>query len=148
MTSYANNTSVPIDRSMNQIRVMLKKIGADGTAIAESDNKAMVSFVYQGKNYKFFINYPSIDDDSVRLTDGGRERTQSQCEAEIDKEVRRLWRAMGLYIKAAIEAHNNQIIPLEKSMLSHMVLPGGKTVFEKVQKVIAQIEVNPQLLLN
>ena len=42
MSGYAKNTSVTVDRSMAQVRVMLQKEGADGVAIAEAGSQAMV----------------------------------------------------------------------------------------------------------
>jgi hypothetical protein len=146
--SYAKNTTVSIDRSMAQIRIILSKAGADGTAIAEASGLAMVQFSFEGKAYKFFIHYPGRNNDQIKFTSSGKERTENQIELEIEKEKKRLWRSMGLYIKAAIEAHENGIIDLKKSMLAHMLLPNGGTVYEKVESSIGKIETNPKFLLS
>ena len=147
MTKYASNTTVPIDRSMAQIRMMLNNCGADGTAIAEAQGLAMVQFSYDRKAYKFFIHYPSPDKDSIKYTSSGKERTDIQISQEIEKEKKRLWRSMGLYIKAAIEAHHNGIIDFKQSMLAHMIMPSGDTVYKRLESTINGIEADPQLLL-
>jgi hypothetical protein len=147
MSNYAKNTSVPVDRSMNQIRVLLQKEGADGVAIAESGYVAMVQFVFEGHGYKFLIHYPTDRDDKVRLTNSGKVRTSSQVKDEIEKEKRRLWRAMGLYIKAAIEAHANGLVDLKRSMMGNLILPNGDTMYGRLENDIENITVNPKLLL-
>lgn len=145
--SYAKNTSVPVERSMNQVRVLLQKEGADGVAIAETKSMAMVQFIFEGKGYKFKIKYPTDSDTTMRYTSKGSERTFNQVETEIDKEKRRLWRAMCLYIKAALEAHQNGLVDIKRSMMGNLILPSGETMYEKLEGNMDRINVNPQFLL-
>jgi hypothetical protein len=147
MTKYAAKTTVSIDRSMGQVRQMLAKAGADGVAIAETAFGSTTQFIFDGKSYKFVITYPKTTDDAIIYTHAGRERTEKQIEAELESEKKRLWRSMGLYIKAALEAHNNGVIDLKRSMMSHMELPSGSTVYEKIKDSLDKIDVKPQLLL-
>lgn len=147
MSGYAKNTSVTIDRSMNQIRVALQKEGADGVAIAETKEKAVVQFVFESTPYKFVITYPTFNDDFIKYTGTGKKRTIPQMELESEKEKRRLWRAMGLYIKAAIEAHTNGLIDLKRSMMGNIMLPSGHTMYEKLEGNFDQIKMNPSLLI-
>ena len=55
---------------------------------------------------------------------------------------------MVLYIRAAIEAHHNGVIKLQQSLIAHMVLPGGDTLYQRLGDTVKGIEANPQLLLN
>lgn len=148
MSGYAKNTSVTVDRSMAQVRVMLQKEGADGVAIAEAGSQAMVQFVFERKGYKFKISYPSKTDDQIRFTGAGRDRTDIQMETEIEKEKRRLWRAMGLYIKAAIEAHHNGLVDLKRSLMGNIMLPSGETVYEKLEGNMDKVMIDPRFLLS
>lgn len=148
MSRYANNTSVTVDRSMIQVRQVIIKGGGDGVAIAETVEGAAVRFIFDKKAYKFVIKYPLRSQEDIAYSGNGRSRTKSQVDSAIENEKKRLWRAMWLYIKAAIEAHNNHLIDLNKSLMSHMLLPSGKTVYEKVYKNLDQLDVSPQILLN
>jgi len=147
VSNYAKGTSVSIDRSMAQLRVMLQKEKAEGLAIAESGDVAMVQFIFEGKGYKFFIHYPSERDDKIRFTSSGKIRTTAQIDLEVKKEKQRLWRAMCLYIKAALEAHANGIVDLKRSMMGNLMLPNGDTMYDRLDRDIDKISVNPKLLL-
>lgn len=147
MSNYAKNTAVPIDRSMNQIRIMLQKEGCEAVAIAEAGNRAMVQFVFESMSYKFHIDYPTDKDLEIKCTPAGKERSPSQIVQEIDKEKRRLWRSMNLYIKAAIEAHQNGIINLKRSLMGNIVLESGQTLYGKLEKEMSLLIVDPNLLL-
>jgi len=131
---------------MTQIRLMLDKV-SEGVAIATTDNGAAVSFVIENIPFKFNILYPNGREDKMRYTPTGQTRTQNQVEVEVDKEKRRLWRAMGLYIKAALEAHDNGLIDLKRSMMGNIMLKDGSTMYQKLENNFSEIQVNPKLLL-
>lgn len=147
MTRYAKNTSVPVDRSMNQIRMMLQKENADGVAIAETSDKAAVQFVFEQVPYKFVIKYPIINEDEIKYTNSGKERTLAQKYDQIDKEKRRLWRAMCLYIKAALEAHNNGLVDIKRSMMGNLMLQNGQTLYEKHGGDFEKVKMDAKLLI-
>jgi bisphosphoglycerate-independent phosphoglycerate mutase (AlkP superfamily) len=145
--NYANKTSVPVDRSMSQVRQVLQKHKAQAVAIAETDEGAATKFVFEGKPYQFVIKYPAIVEERIALTSSGKKRTTAQALAEIEAEKRRLWRCMVLYIKAAIEAHANGLIDLKRSMVGHMLLPSGKTFYSEIEHNIEKFEANPRFML-
>ena len=145
--SYANKTSVPVERSMIQVRQILQKHKVQAVAIAETDEGAATKFVFEGKPYQFVIKYPMISQESVMFTPSGKQRTGAQKLAEIESEKRRLWRCMVLYIKAAIEAHVNGLVDLKRSMIGHMLLPSGKTFYNEIEKNIETFEANPRFML-
>lgn len=145
--AYAEKTKVPVDKSMAEVRKILIKNGSEGVAIAETSENALVQFIFKSKSYKFIIKYPKSSDDDIFLNGKGYKRTLVQIENAIEHEKKRLWRAMVLYIKAAIEAHNNGIIDFKRSMMSHMMLPSGQTIYEKLENNIESIDVSPQFLL-
>lgn len=147
MTKYASKTSVPVDRSMGQVRQILSKNGADGVAIAETREVAMVQFVFENMPYKFLIHYPNGKEDHIRFTDSGRERTEHQVESEIDSEKRRLWRSMVLYIKAAIEAHLNGLVNIKRSMMGNIMLDNGTTMYQRLERDLDKARSNPSMLL-
>lgn len=145
--SYANKTSVPIDRSMSQIRQLLFKAKSSGVATAETTEGAVTKFIFEGKPYKFKINYPSFCEERIVYTSTGRERTDAQKFAEVEAEKRRLWRCKLLYIKAAVEAHQNGLMDLQRSFVGHMQLPSGKTFYEVIEGNLERFEANPSFML-
>lgn len=146
--SYAKGTSVPADRSMSQLRQLLLKNRADGVAIAETREGAAVQFVFERIPYKFHIHYPSGREEKIKFTPTGNERSLNQIDKEIDAEVRRLWRAMVLYVKAAIEAHENGLVDLKRSMMGNIMLPTGQTMYQKLEGRLDDVITDPGLLLS
>lgn len=145
--AYAKNTTVPIDRSMVQIRRLLTKGGSDGVAIATTNDGACVQFIYEKMPYKFHVKYPTYRDDNIKYTNTGRVRTDIQMDREIESEVRRLWRALHLYVKAAIEAHDNGIIDLKRSLMGNLQINGGMTVYDKFKGDMKRLTTSATLFL-
>jgi hypothetical protein len=149
MARYASKTSVPVDRSMSEVRGLLLKNNSDAVAIAESKEGASVQFIFEGHPYKFLIKYPSPQDSDMRLNNKGQIKTQVQIEKSIDDEKRRLWRAMVLYIKAAIEAHLSGLVNLKRSLMGNMVIAdgSGQTMYQRLEYDIDKVKANPKLLI-
>lgn len=145
--SYASNTNVSVDKSMSQVRQMLTRNKSQGVAIAETEEGAATQFIFDNKPYKFVIRYPSKTEERIAFTNSGRPRTESKIDIEIESEKRRLWRCMVLYIKAAIEAHNNGLVDFKRSMVGYMLLPSGKTFYQEIESNIPRLEANPKFML-
>lgn len=145
--AYARGTEVSVDRSMAQVRQVLFKNGAQGVAMAESREACSVRFIYDDIPYKFSIQFPSASEPRVVFDKAKRKRTLKQIESFIEKEKMRLWRAMLLYITAAIEAHNNGLVDLKKSFMANMITSDGKTIYEKVGNDLNRLADNPKFLL-
>lgn len=146
-TRYANKTKVPVSQSINAVRSLLQKHGADAVAIIETNKGAACQFVFEDKQYKMVVHYPSEDNDIVKYSPQGKLRTESQIASEIESEKRRVWRSLLLFLKAAIEAHYSQVVDLKRSLLSSMVLKSGKTFYQEVEPRLAQLDVDPTFML-
>lgn len=149
MSRYATKTAVPVDRSMAEVRGILLKNNAQAVAIAESLDAASVQFIFENHPYKFIIKYPTFRDHQIQYTKSGKARTETQMHKEINDEHKRLWRAMVLYIKAAIEAHQSGLVNLKKSLMGNLVLSdgSGQTVYQRLERDIEKIRANPTLLI-
>lgn len=147
--AYAKNTTVSIDRSMGEVRGLLLKNSAQGVAFAETPQGAIVSFYIENFQYKFNINYPQHSDNNIKYTNKGTARTVPQVEKVVEDEKKRLWRAMVLYIKSAIEAHNNGIIDLKRSLMGNLVTNdgSGKTLYQVLETKMNEVLVTPSKLL-
>ncbi len=147
MTTYAKGTAVSVDRSMNEVRGLLMKNKAEAVAIVESQDAFQVQFVFDGHAYKFPIKYPNPQDPTIRLNHKGWIKSEAQIQKSIDDEKRRLWRAMVLYIKAALEAHQNGLVNIKRSLMANMVTYSGKTIYQSLESNLDKAKTNPNFLL-
>jgi len=137
---YAENTSVPISKSKNEIERIVTKYGADQyiTAWDQKSGKGFIQFRCEGIYIKFEMTVPDINDDKFKLTDTGRERSWSQQEKEWEQEQRRKWRALALVIKAKLEAAQSGITTFQEEFLAHILLPNMQTAGQHLIPQIAQ----------
>lgn len=126
MTKYAKNTQVQSGRSRDEIERTLTRYGAQGFIYGWQDNQAAIAFQMNGKHVKFIIPMP--DRLEFKRTPTGRTRSASQINAEHEKAIRQKWRALGLVIKAKLEAVESGITCFEDEFMAHIVLPDGQTV--------------------
>lgn len=134
--AYADSTSVTVDRSQSELRTILKKYGADGLAIAEMGNRAVVEFATQERRIRFTLPLPA--EDEMRVTKTGIRRTGPQRAAAAQAEERRRWRALVMVVKAKLEAVESGIVTFEDEFLAQTVLPDNTTVGENIQPGIAR----------
>lgn len=137
--SFAEGTSVPVERSKAEIELMLMRYGADqfisGWGVAE----ARIQFRAEGRIVRFVLPIPANDE--TRFTQHPRYASKRRSDADARKaweaELRRLWRALALVVKAKLEAVQSGIVGFEEEFMAHIVMPDGKTVAEHAQPMIA-----------
>ena len=136
MRRYAERTVVTADHSIAEIRRVLSRYGAGQFAYMEDPIRAAVAFNANGRNIRFILPMPTMDD--VSKTPKGRNRRSTVAEQELAQETRRRWRALSLSIKAKLETVSSGIIDFETEFMAYMVLPNGKTVAENILPDIAR----------
>ena len=136
--AYAENTSVPIDRSKAEIERVLSRYGATGFGYMIRGTRAMIMFEAHNRQIRFSLPMPDPSNDSYRKTPTGRIRRGESQAAAYEQEMRRRWRALALAIKAKLEAVDTGITEFEQEFLAHIVLPGNKTVGEMIQPSIEE----------
>ncbi len=124
--SYAQRTTVGQPATFNEIERTLKRYGATAFMYGSTDTEAVVMFDAKGLRLKFRLRFPGIE--SFRLTETGRERTDSVALKAQDEEVRRRWRALLLVIKAKLESVESGIETFQEAFASQIVLANGQTV--------------------
>ena len=140
---YAEGTEVSTDRSRVEIEGILRRYGADKFMYGWEARRAVVGFAFEGRQIRMTLPLP--DESEFAETPTGRERTERQVKQEYEKEVRRLWRALCLLIKAKLEAIASGISTLEEQFLPYLVLPNGHTIGEQVLPQIEQVLAKGQL---
>ena len=129
MPSYAQNTTVPIDRSKAEIERILQRYGASAFMYGWSGTRAVIGFDINGRRYKVELPLPSLD--GFAMTEVRRTRRSKDAQMSAwEQACRQRWRALALWIKATLEANEAGIITIESAMLSFTLLPSGQTVGE------------------
>ena len=118
---YAETTKVPVAQTKAEIEGMLLKIGADRIGMMETrSGEAYVVFETEAAMYK--LSAPALDPNAKNL----------------DQERRRVWRAMGLLVKAKMTAITEGISTVEREFLADAVMPDGSTMIEHAPRLIEQ----------
>lgn len=141
--SYAKNTTVSAARSEAEIKDLLRKYGADQYMSGEGGGRAIIGFSCRERKVRFELRFPAKDDE--RFTHVKRanryykeKRTEKGAAEAYEQEIRRLWRALALVIKAKLEAVDSGITTFENEFLAHIILPDGSTVGATVAPRLAE----------
>jgi hypothetical protein len=160
MRSYAEGTSVSVEKTRAEIETLLGKHGAGQRAILCDDELglAQIGFGIHGRRYRLDVPMPSLESvrpttrtgPSVgywRLDEAGR---LAWARRALEQAQRERWRAVLLMLKAKLELVRIGVSTVEHEFLADMVLPDGKTmhiaVAESIQRALATGEA-PMLAL-
>lgn len=138
--SYAQNTTVAVSRSKQEIDKTLTKYRAERRAIMEEPGQAVVMFERDGRRVQMAMFLPHPDAEEFKRKRSGRGFTSGDFDQEKHEQAcRQKWRALGLVIKAKLEAVESGITTFEKEFLAHIVLPNGKTVSQWLHPQLADV---------
>jgi len=137
MSKYAENTSVPVGRSLSELKREINRFGATGFGYAEQGDRVQVIFECKGLRVRFDMQLPVRKD--FNLTDTGRERSWSVAEAEWEKACRRIWRSLTAVVKAKLVAVDDGISTFEQEFLAFVVLPEGDTIGDRMVPEIRHV---------
>lgn len=150
--SYAEGTSVSVERSKAEIDALLAKHGAAQRLMGADDERgeAYVLFTIAGRQVRLHIPLPKLGDfaiperprDWAKRTAGLQrqwEETQRERRAKAyEQACRERWRAMLLLIKAKLEAIALGISTAEREFLADIALPDGRTVHSFLEEGLRQ----------
>jgi hypothetical protein len=131
---YASKTSVPVERSRNEIERTLARYGAEQFVYGWDRTGAVVGFVVttesqQKRQVRFHLPLPDRNDPEFTHHSRGR-RSPDAAEAMWEQASRSRWRALNLVVKAKLEAVESGIATFEDEFLAYTMLPTGGTVGE------------------
>lgn len=141
---YAQDTSVPVERSRAEIERVAEKHGATGFMSAWTKEGSVIVFEFSNRRVRFRVPNefkPLRPNDPLvkkweRMDEAAREKLKQTI---IDKEQRRLWRSLVLIIKAKLEAVASGITTFEHEFLSNIVVDGRSgTVGDQVIPALDQ----------
>lgn len=142
---FAAGTTVPVDRSRLEIERMLVKYGASAFAISWSNSQASIGFTFHGWAVRFDLAYPDpAEHRYVR-------RALAEQTRAYDAELRRLWRAFAILIKAKLDCVLSGITTFEKEFLAHLIIPGSEqtvaqSAIPRLVAARASAQANPEPL--
>lgn len=121
---YAEGTTVPVERSKQEIEKLVRLHGAAGFASSWDRDRYVIMFDMRKRRIRFDIGAP---DPKVY-----REKKRW------DAEERRRWRALLLILKAKLELIESNDADFEVEFLANLVIAGGQTVGAHI---IPQLEI-------
>lgn len=129
MSRYAAQTSVSADKSRAEIESLLTRYGANGFFYGWQGETALVGFTYSARMIRFELAMPPKNAREFTHTPGrGNRRSADDALAAWEQATRQRWRALGLVIKAKLEAVESKISTFEAEFLANIVMPNGQTV--------------------
>ena len=132
---YAEGTAVSTDQSRGEIERTLRRYGADQFASGWDSSKAMLGFRVMGRHVRFEMPMPDRSAEEFVKTPSGRwDRSAKAQDEAYEQEVRRRWRALGLAVKAKLEAVESGIATFDDEFLAYIVLPGGLRIGQLLNK--------------
>lgn len=142
--TYAQKTTVTIERSKAEIEKIVTKAGATRFASYWEENSVVLAFQLDNRLMRFSLVLPSPDDEQFAKARTYRSYTRRGAttkgearQKKWEQEIKRLWRALALCIKAKLESVESGIETLDEAFLAQIVLPGGKTVSQTIVPQIA-----------
>ena len=133
--AYAENTTVPIEKSIAEIVALVKKAGAERVAQYEEPDRFTVQFELGERTIRFRVRLLTYDD--VPRVLNGRPRSEEQIVAKRDALRRQRARALLLVVKAKLESVESQVETFEEAFLANLVMSDGATLYERVAEPIA-----------
>lgn len=119
MRRYAQNTTVPVDRTRTEIEKLLEKHGASGFIYGTTAGRALLAFEMRDRRLRFLVPMPELNQ-------------RRSNERDVAAETRRRWRALLLVLKAKLEAVASSIVQFDEEFLAHIVLEGNTTVGDRM----------------
>lgn len=127
--SFAEGTSVPVERSRAEIERLVSKYGASEFSSGWMGTQAAIQFMAKGRRVRFVLELP--DEAWARRNRGRRSKPLAHL---VDAESRRRWRCMLLAIKAKLEVVESGIATFDEEFLAHIVVEDGRTVFDRIRE--------------
>jgi len=148
--SYANKTSVPVEKTKYEIEATLRRYKADQFMSGWNEGEAFVAFRCRSWIIRFRVKTPMRNERRFTHTEKNKLRVAHLAEQEFEQATRSIWRGLLLCIKAKLESVESGIETFEEAFLAHVVLPGGETMGDWAKTALPQAYANqeaPQLAL-
>lgn len=146
--TYAEGTSVSVEKSRAEIEACVRRHGADQFVSGwAEDGRAMIQFRCTGRYIRFILSLPDPKSEAFTKTPGRKwTRPPEEATKVWEQACRARWRALCLCIKAKLEAVAVGITTFEIEFMPHTLMPDGKSVAEHVLPGIENAYKNGKML--
>lgn len=134
--SYAQNTSVPVSRSLSEIDLLLTKYGASEFGFHRKGDEVIISFRIADVDVRMTVTMPPKSD--YAYTDSGRTRTLNQMLNAWEQACRQKWRVLLLGIKAKLAMVDEGVTTIEREFMADVVVPGQDFTFSQLLTMIEE----------
>lgn len=136
--AFAENTSVPVERSRAEIERLLRKHKCSQFVVGGDyeQHQAMVQFRAHNRIVRFIVALPDPKDKQYSKDRNGWMLSPSGVQKKVEQAERQRWRALLLVIKAKLESVENNIATFEEEFLAHIVMPNDRQVGELIAPLI------------
>lgn len=131
--AYAENTTVPLERSISEIIGMVRKAGAESIGQMQERDSFVIVFALADRRMKFKVPL-ATEYCGPRTAGNGRRIDPVQ---RLEQMNRQKGRALMLVIKAKLESVESGVETFEQAFLGNIMLADGKTVYENIAEPIA-----------
>ena len=132
--NYARNTTVSIERSRQELEVILRRAGADKVMLGWDGDISFVAFVIDDIPVKQRIEMPPRSE--FNETETGRERKQNAALVAWEQACRQRMREHVVLLKAKLIAINMGLRTIKQEFMSDICLPGGNTIGQQFDSQI------------
>ena len=132
--TYAENTTVPVEKTVSEIVKLIKKAGAQRVAQVEEPDSFAIQFFMADRMIRFRVRLPALYMQAKR---GPRKVTVPEANASRAQRHRQRVRALLLVIKAKLESVSSEVETFEEAFLANVVMADGLTIYERIREPIA-----------
>ena len=136
-TPFAATTTIPVEKTQADIRMLLQRHGADQFLLGEETGRAMIAFRIRGRHVRFNLPLPQEMDFS-RTPSRNVVRTPAERRKAHEQACRTRWRQLFLIIKGRLEEAQSGVITLEEALMPYTILPSGQTVLEWIEPQVEE----------
>jgi hypothetical protein len=152
--SYAEGTSVPVEKSKAELEGMLARAGAGQYGVLNNaiEGFAIVAFTLgpkgrpdEARQFKIRLPLPRLVDFATKPAPGNRRdrtpvaRTPDEQQKAHEQACRERWRALVLCVKAKLVLIDLGVSSYEREFLADLVLAEGGTVYGALAPKIADM---------
>jgi hypothetical protein len=144
--SYAQQTEVAVEKTKAEIERMILRFGAGRFMSMSEPGRASIGFEIKGKLVRFILPLPDQKENRFwQSAHRHRKRSSEDAYKGWEQACRSSWRALGLCIKAKLEAVEQKITSFESEFLAHFVLPNGMTMGEYTIPMLEEMSKTKQM---
>lgn len=137
--AYASETAVRAEKTRTAIEQLLTRYGAEGFGYYGDQLQAVIIFKLAGRWVRYVLPLPDPGARQFTHTPATAKPRSAEAAVTAWEQARRSrWRALLLVIRAKLEAVDAGITTIEDEFLAQTVMPGGATVAEATQPLLAK----------